>query len=115
EDGDPALRLVAEQIAWTKAKSQRIGLRLPVADDLAAMLQSERVYGFDRQENAWSEWNHRPAEALARLLDYNADEAGDGSSLRESSMLCAPLVTRDGLLGVLKIAARNQGQLKPSD
>ena len=27
--------------------------------------------------------------------------------VRENSMLCAPLVTRDGLLGVLKIAARH--------
>ena len=30
EDGEIALRLVAEQIAWTKAKSQRIGLQLPL-------------------------------------------------------------------------------------
>ena len=30
-------------------------------------------------------------------------------------MLCAPLVTRDGLIGMLKIAARYAGQLKPYD
>jgi two-component system NtrC family sensor kinase len=30
-------------------------------------------------------------------------------------MLCAPLVTRDGLVGVLKIAARHPEQLKPFD
>ena len=30
-------------------------------------------------------------------------------------MLCAPLVTRDGLVGVLKIAARYPGRLKPYD
>src|ERR1700676_82866 len=39
EEGDTALRLVAEQIAWTKAKSQRIGLRLPITDDAAATLE----------------------------------------------------------------------------
>ena len=30
-------------------------------------------------------------------------------------MLCAPLVTRDSLVGVLKIAARYPEQLKPFD
>jgi signal transduction histidine kinase len=30
-------------------------------------------------------------------------------------MLCAPLVTRDGLVGVLKIAGRDPGRLKPYD
>jgi len=35
--------------------------------------------------------------------------------MREASMLCAPLVTRDSLVGVLKIAARHPEQLKPFD
>jgi signal transduction histidine kinase len=46
--------------------------------------------------------------ALAELLDYN-DAGGSGSDLRESAMLCAPLATRDGVLGVLKVAARQAG------
>ena len=37
------------------------------------------------------------------------------AEVREASMLCAPLVTRDGLVGMLKIAARHPGQLKPFD
>jgi two-component system, NtrC family, sensor kinase len=37
-------------------------------------------------------------------LDYN-NVAGSNSELRESAMLCAPLATRDGVLGVLKVAA----------
>ena len=115
EDGDPALRLVAEQIAWTKAKSQRIGLRLPITDDAARMLNSEQVYGFDRDGNRWHEWKRQPAAALASLLDYNIDDPGEGEIRREASMLCAPLVTRDGLVGVLKIAARYPGLLKPYD
>lgn len=114
DEGDSALRLVAEQIAWTKAKSQRIGLRLPITDAAAVMLHSEQVYGFDRYADVWQEWNGRPA-ALANLLDYNIGDATDGENLREASMLCAPLVTRDGLVGVLKIAARYPGQLKPYD
>ena len=115
EEGDSALVVVAEQIAWTKAKSPRIGLRIPIASDLAAMLLSEQSYGFDRHGDRWHEWNGRAAAGLASLLDYNDGRGDDGESLREGSMLCAPLVTRDGLIGVLKIAARFPTQLKPYD
>jgi signal transduction histidine kinase len=115
EDDEAALRVVAEQIAWTKAKSARIGLRLPMTDEAAALLQSERVYGFDRHGDTWQEWKKHPASGLAALLDYNTDDGGDVETLREGSMLCAPLVTRDSLVGVLKIAARYPEQLKPFD
>jgi two-component system NtrC family sensor kinase len=111
EDGDTALRLVAEQIAWTKAKSRRIGLQLPLTGDVAAMLQSARVYGFDRRRDSWEEWKGQPAAGLAELLDYNRDDSGEQAWA--GSMLCAPLVTRDGLVGVLKIAALHPGQFKP--
>jgi two-component system, NtrC family, sensor kinase len=115
EENDAALRVVAEQIAWTKAKSARIGLRLPITDDAAALLQSEQVYGFDRHDDSWQEWKDQPAAGLAALLDYNNDDAGESDNLREASMLCAPLVTRDSLVGVLKIASRYPEQLKPYD
>ena len=115
EEDEASLRVVAEQIAWTKAKSERIGLRIPLTDDAAALLQSARVYGFNRQGETWKEWRDRPAGGLAALLDYNGGDTADGESVRESSMLCAPLVTRDSLVGVLKIAARYPSQLKPFD
>src|SRR5262245_3966680 len=115
EENEPSLRVVAEQIAWTKAKSNRIGFRLPITDTAAALLQSERVYGFDRRGDRWKEWNGHPATALATLLDYNTDEGADEENLREASMIVAPLVTRDSLVGVLKIAARYPEQLKPFD
>jgi signal transduction histidine kinase len=115
EEDEAALRVVAEQIAWTKAKSARIGVKLPMTDEAAALLQSERVYGFDRHGDTWQEWNKRPATDLAALLDYNTDDGGDVETVREGSMLCAPLVTRDSLVGVLKIAARYPEQLKPFD
>ena len=111
EDGETALRLVAEQIAWTKAKSQRIGLQLPLTDEVATMLQSARVYGFDRRGGSWEEWKGQPTAGLAELLDYNRDDSGEQAWA--GSMLCAPLVTRDGLVGVLKIAALHPGQFKP--
>jgi len=112
EEAEASLRVVAEQIAWTKARSERIGLRIPITADAAALLQSEQVYGFDRHGDSWREWRDLPAGGLAALLDYNG---ADGDHLREASMLCAPLVTRDSLVGVLKIAARYPEQLKPFD
>jgi signal transduction histidine kinase len=123
EENEPSLRVVAEQIAWTKAKSNRIGLRLPMTDEAAALLQSERLYGFDRRGDRWEEWNGQPATGLATLLDYNTAADGEPDGLedgreearREASMICAPLVTRDSLVGVLKIAARYPEQLKPFD
>ena len=115
EEDEASLRVVAEQIAWTKAKSERIGLRIPITDDAAALLQSEQVYGFDRHGDSWREWNDQPAGGLAALLDYNRSDGADGEHVREASMLCVPLVTRDSLVGVLKIAARYPEQLKPFD
>ncbi len=115
EEDEASLRVVAEQIAWTKAKSERIGLRIPITDDAAALLQSEQVYGFDRHGDRWQEWSDQPAGGLAALLDYNRSDSADGEHVREASMLCAPLVTRDSLVGVLKIAARYPEQLKPFD
>ncbi|HJZ77256.1 MAG TPA: ATP-binding protein [Vicinamibacterales bacterium] len=115
EEDEESLRVVAEQIAWTKAKSERIGLRLPITAETAALLQSEQVYGFDRHGDSWREWRGAPASALATLLDYNGGDGDDGERVREGSMLCAPLVTRDSLVGVLKIAARFPEQLKPFD
>jgi signal transduction histidine kinase len=114
QEDDASLRLVAEQIAWTKAKSRRIGLRLPLTDEASAMLRSERVYGFDRRGELWQEWRDLSAAGLAALLDYNTGDGG-GDTLREASMLCAPLLTRDGLVGVLKISARHPGTLTPYD
>jgi signal transduction histidine kinase len=117
EEDAASLRVVAEQIAWTKAKSERIGLRLPIGDDAAALLQSARVFGFDRHGNRWREWSDdQRAGVLAAMLDYNTiDGAIAAEQVREASMLCAPLVTRDSLVGVLKIAARYPDQLKPFD
>ena len=115
EDAESALRLVAEQIAWTKARSRRIGLRLPISDAAAAWLQSGRVYGFNRGAAGWEGWKGQPVTTLADLLDDTGDHSAGETQAREASMLCAPLVTRDGLVGMLKIAALHPGQLTPYD
>ena len=48
----------------------------------------------------------QPVIELAALLDYNDGSGSAAEHLREQCMLCAPLVTRDGLVGVVKVAAR---------
>ncbi|MHC4382687.1 MAG: sensor histidine kinase [Planctomycetota bacterium] len=111
DDEANRLEVVAEQIAWRKAKSQRVGLKLPLTDELRQLLGASTVYGFDRRNRAWREWKNRPAAALARLLDYNRSDA----RCREGSMLCAPLVTRDSVLGLLKVAAKGPGTFGPHE
>jgi GAF domain-containing protein len=108
------LRVVAEQIAWAKARSHRIGLTLPIEPELQSVLTSAEIHGFDRHGDAWRAWTGKPVARLAELLDYNRAGKNAGEA-REASMLCAPLVLRDGMIGILKVAARHPGRLKPYD
>jgi len=103
---------VAEQIAWTKAKSQQIGLQLPLDAETERLLPADAVRGFTRHGDDWHAWTGAAAAPLAWLLDYNRDGA-DGA--REATMLVAPLVTHEGLVGVLKVASRYPGGLRPYD
>jgi hypothetical protein len=52
ENGDDALQLIAEQIAWTKAKSQQIGLRIPFVSDVRLMLDSGQILYTDGASEA---------------------------------------------------------------
>jgi two-component system NtrC family sensor kinase len=103
------LELVAEQIAWLKGKSRRIGLRLPLNDDIWALVHKNVVYGFNRRNGGWDEWSGRESTRLAELLDYNKIAESSTSDRREFCMLCAPLATREGVLGVLKVSACHPG------
>src|SRR5262249_54851874 len=69
--GERWLRLEAEQIAWEKGKSHRIGERLDLSDPVLDVLQQGEVHGFDREGVTWTQWHGLPAAALADLLDYN--------------------------------------------
>jgi two-component system, NtrC family, sensor kinase len=103
-----SLQVVAEQIAWVKGKSHRIGLKLPLNDSVWTLMRNNMVYGFDRR-NDGDEWSGGESSAFAELLDYNKVVESSTSGLREASMLCVPLTTRDAVLGVLKVAARYPG------
>jgi signal transduction histidine kinase len=110
--GSRVLEVAAEQIAWQKCKSQKIGLRLGLNDALHGLLRKNVVYGFDRDGSAWRAWD--AGGALGELLDYNAPPAGM-TAPRESSLLCAALVSQEALLGVLKVAATHRGALAPHE
>jgi len=99
EEGPNSLELVAEKITWRKARSEHIGTTLSLNQEHAALLETGEVFGFDREDGHWREWRGRELTALADLFE-SPDDAPD-----QRSMLCAPLPTRGGFLGVVKIAS----------
>src|SRR4051794_37369537 len=99
------LELVAEQIAWCKGKSHLIGRKLRLDIETRALIQNNAVYGFQRRDSAWHEWSGSQSGRLAELLDYNNVGKTSPAQRREGCMLYAPLATREGVLGVLKVAA----------
>jgi two-component system, NtrC family, sensor kinase len=107
------MEIAAEQIAWTKAKSPRIGRRLALGDDVRKALDAGKVLGFDRRDARWQEWDRRPLGFLAEWLDFGNGDAQIDQL--EGSVLCAPLVGRGGVFGVLKVAARRAGRLTRYD
>jgi len=113
KDDSGLLQLAAEQIAWVKGKSRRIGLCLPLEPDVRDLIGGGEVFGFEREGDVWREWRGRPVTPLADLLDYNRTDEAAHPEARERSMLCAPLATGDGLLGVLKVASRRPGSFGP--
>jgi two-component system, NtrC family, sensor kinase len=107
--GAELLEVVAETITWKKGKSDKIGLKLPLGQPLLALLAPGVAYGFDRPAEAWEEWTTGSAVGLAELLDINSSDAGSGNVPLDRSMLCAPLATRDRVLGLLKVASKHSG------
>lgn len=114
------LRLVAEQIAWSKRKSLRIGWNRTLPDHVLGLLGEGCVYGFDRTDGHWTDWPGQDAVPLAEILDYNdgdppsvGDGDTDGAEPRERTILCAALATREGPLGILKVAALHAGSFGP--
>jgi signal transduction histidine kinase len=108
-----SLELVGEQIAWRKAKSQKIGTKLRLDKPILELLARNAVYGFNREGRQWRDWTGTDAKSLAELLDYNRQAKDLDLSCAEGAVLCAPLVTRHQVLGVLKVAASHPGTFGP--
>ena len=89
DDELDALEVVAEQIAWQKAKGQNVGRKLPLSEPLRDWLCRPVVYGFDRAGRAWDDWTGTDATLLAELLDFDGQAAAGGPSPREGAILCA--------------------------
>ncbi len=108
-DGEQSgLEIVAEQIAWRKAKSQNVGRKFPLTDDVRNALLGETIFSFDRFDRRWHSSNGADS-TLPELLDYNSRDPDDPGSVVEHALLCAPLLNKDRLLGVLKVAAVRHG------
>src|SRR5262249_25793069 len=101
------LEVVAEQVAWQKPKGRNVGRKLAAPGIVRSLLEKGEVCGFDRTGGRWTDWTGTAATALADLLDFDGvgeNDSGPGPATPlEGAILCAPLVTRGGLLGVLKV------------
>jgi signal transduction histidine kinase len=106
KDGNEDLELVAEQIAWTKGKSRRIGMRLYLDDDIREYLRRGGVHLYRKVKSGWQEAGAKPEVSVPGLVGYCA--ASGGSAPPEVAMICAPISTPDGTLGMLKISARRK-------
>jgi signal transduction histidine kinase len=103
------LEVVAEQVAWQKAKGQNVGRKLPLASALRKLLDRPFVWGFDRKGTDWISSSDVDAAGLAELLDYDLQPGRPSQTPAEGAMLCASLATRAGILGILKIASISPG------
>ena len=84
DESDRALRLVAEQIAWKKAREpSESGSGFRWLARPTAMLMSGSVYGFDRRRRALAGWEDSRRPDLPTLLDDNGQDARDGDTVRE--------------------------------
>jgi signal transduction histidine kinase len=101
EEGPGVFRVGAEKIAWTKAKSSRIGYEIPVGADLLKTFRKRReplVLG-------------ARDDTLHPLLDYHRERGAPASE----SLLAAPLFFDNQFLGLLKIAATERGAFVGKD
>jgi signal transduction histidine kinase len=103
------LEIVAEQIAWQKAKGQNVGRTLGLSAPLHDLLKRPFICGFDRDGRAWRNWTGTDAVGLAELLDYDRPPGQPAGAPEEGAILCASLATRGSLLGILKIASVHPG------
>jgi len=76
------LEVAAEQIAWRKGKSPRVGRRLRVSPEMRALLLDGEVHGFERVGGRWRPTSEGGATVLAEALDYNE---GDDDGMREGA------------------------------
>ena len=77
EEGEPALRLVAEQVAWTKAKSRGSVFGCRSRKTSPRRCSRGRSTASIATAAGGSNGTGPPPRGLARLLDYNIDDADE--------------------------------------
>ncbi|MEM8930046.1 MAG: HAMP domain-containing sensor histidine kinase [Acidobacteriota bacterium] len=100
------LRLTAEKIAWTKAKSRRIGQVLELPDHGAQELEIGHVRWFHRVGDRWQPADDGGESVWPALLEYRS-----GTAPPEETLIVAPIAQWDETPSVLKISARRPGVL----
>jgi signal transduction histidine kinase len=110
---EPRRRLTveAEQIAGPSTKSPHIGLALPLGPEAAAALTLGAVTAYVRSESGWRARDRDDGHELAEVLDYAGGTSSSPGLPPARVLLCAPLATRAGVLGVLKVAGRHAASL----
>jgi two-component system, NtrC family, sensor kinase len=71
---------------------------------LHGQLRGGTPHRFSRGGNGWTEWDGKDA-SLASVLESPAGSAELDSIPSEATILAAPLVTRDDVIGIIKVAA----------
>lgn len=96
------LQLVAEQIAWTKAKSKWIGMTVPYHETLVHELGVAGVRLFRRRHGAWQSPHEKYSPVLAEALAHDSRKSDHAPA--ENALLCAVVRTPDGAAGVFRLA-----------
>ncbi len=95
------LKIEAEKIVWTKAKSAAVGREIPVSPELIEVLESGLHFSNDSKDSSPGSDGSTSDDAVRRLFD---DGPAPGiPAIR--SLLVAPLFFDGRFLGVLKVAA----------
>ncbi|MBM4114228.1 MAG: HAMP domain-containing histidine kinase, partial [Phycisphaerae bacterium] len=110
----PALEMVAEQLAFRKGRSARIGAAVAISDARRAALGAAGSRGFSRRGGAWRAWDER-TDADSNLAEWL--ESALPPILAEApvpaEIIVAPLLAHGDLVGVVRIAAMHAGTFWP--
>ncbi len=111
-EGSPALELVAEQLAFRKGRSARIGAAVVLPEALRSALSTPGSRGVSRRGDRWIPWDEDAGENLGDWLQSALPPIAADAPL-PSELIVAPLLATSDLVGVLMIAALHPGTFWP--
>lgn len=108
EEGGGRMRLAAEQVAWSKLKSPRIGIRVEVAAEDLRRFALGTVASWVRTGAEWQAVSGSVPPGLVAALGFGTDAPPAGCTL------LAPLTDRRGrVLGIVRLAGVEPTTLGP--